>query len=130
MGLFSNLFKGKDNNVVINEENKVQVIQQPVQQSVQTVQQSQQQMQDVQISDDVNPVNEVVTPNINSFPTMINTDPSNVLEQMQNRAIEEAEAEAQSSELAGDPMDVFNQNIVLDGDNPMSVFGGDNQNNG
>ena len=102
MGLFSNLFKGKKKDVVVNEGNVVQQVQpvQPIQQEqpVQPVQPME--AQPASSSD-------VATPNINGFPTMINTDPSNVLEQMQNRAMEEAAAEAQASESEGDPMDVF-----------------------
>lgn len=136
MGLFSNLFKGKKKDVVVNEGNVVQQVQpvqpiqqeQPVQpvQSVQPVQPAQpaQPMEAQPASSD-----DVATPNINGFPAMINTDPSNVLEQMQNRAMEEAAAEAQASESEGDPMDVFNQNISLDSENPMSVFGAEGQDN-
>ena len=136
MGLFSNLFKGKKKDVVVNEGNVVQQVQpvqpiqqeQPVQpvQSVQPVQPAQpaQPMEAQPASSD-----DVATPNINGFPAMINTDPSNVLEQMQNRAMEEAAAEAQASESEGDPMDVFNQNISLDSEKPMSVFGAEGQEN-
>ena len=130
MGLFSNLFKGKKKDVVVNEGNVVQQVQpvQPIQeeQPVQPVQS----VQPVQPMD-AQPAssNDVATPNINGFPAMINTDPSNVLEQMQNRAMEEAAAEAQASESEGDPMDVFNQNISLDSENPMSVFGAEGQDN-
>lgn len=136
MGLFSNLFKGKKKDVVVDEGNIVQQVQpvqpiqqeQPVQpvQSVQPVQPAQpaQPMEAQPASSD-----DVATPNINGFPAMINTDPSNVLEQMQNRAMEEAAAEAQASESEGDPMDVFNQNISLDSENPMSVFGAEGQDN-
>ena len=127
MGLFSNLFKGKKKDVVVNEGNVVQQVQpvQPIQQ-VQPVQSVQpvQPMEAQPVSS-----NDVATPNINGFPAMINTDPSNVLEQMQNRAMEEAAAEAQASESEGDPMDVFNQNISLDSENPMSVFGEEGQEN-
>lgn len=127
MGLFSNLFKGKKKDVVVDEGNVVQPIQQvqPVQpvQPVQSVQPVQP-MEAQPVSS-----NEVATPNINGFPAMINTDPSNVLEQMQNRAMEEAAAEAQASESEGDPMDVFNQNISLDSENPMSVFGVEGEDN-
>lgn len=133
MGLFSNLFKGKKKDVVVSEGNVVQQVLpvQPIQQDqpVQPVQ-SVQPVQPVQPME-AQPVssNDVATPNINSFPAMINTDPSNVLEQMQNRAMEEAAAEAQASESEGDPMDVFNQNISLDSENPMSVFGAEGQDN-
>lgn len=133
MGLFSNLFKGNKKDVVVNENNVVQQVQpvQPIQpaqpvQPVQPVQpiQSVQPMEAQPVSS-----NNVATPNINGFPAMINTDPSNVLEQMQNRAMEEAAAEAQASEAEGNPMDVFNQNISLDSENPMSVFGVEGQDN-
>ena len=136
MGLFSNLFKGKKKDVVVNEGNIVQQVQpvQPIQQ-VQPVQPVQP-VQSVQPVQPAQPMeaqpassNDVATPNINGFPAMINTDPSNVLEQMQNRAMEEAAAEAQASESEGDPMDVFNQNISLDSENPMSVFGAEGQDN-
>lgn len=123
------------NSVVSNDS----VVQQPMQQvnpipqvepvqSVQPVQPMINQMpvQDVEQSVSVPTTNEVVTPNVNGFPAMINTDPSNVLEQMQNRAVEEAAAEEQNAEVSN-PMDIFNQNISLDGDNPMSIFGADSQ---
>ena len=82
MGLFSNLFKGKKKDVVVDEGNVVQQVQpvQPIQQE--------QPVQPVQLVQPVQPVqpmeaqpvssNDVAIPNINGFPSMINTDPSNV----------------------------------------------------
>ena len=132
MGIFSNLFKNKKKDVVVNEGNVVQQSMQPVQQVQSVPVQPEQLVQPVQFSQPV-PMSvssqEATTPSINSFPAMINTDPSNVLEQMQNIAMEEAKAEAQASESEGNPMDVFNQNISLDSENPMSVFGVEGEDN-
>jgi hypothetical protein len=56
-------------------------------------------------------------------------DQSNVLEQMQNNFAEEvAKEEEAATAVEKEPMSVFNQNISLDTDNPMSIFGVDGSN--
>lgn len=54
---------------------------------------------------------------------------SNVLEQMQNNFIVETTKESEEKSIESNPMSVFSQNITLDSNNPMAIFGVDDEDN-
>lgn len=62
-------------------------------------------------------------------PAPIIVDQSNVLEQMQNNFAIESAREDEEARLEEDPMSVFNQNITLDNNNPMAIFGVESEEN-
>ena len=75
-------------------------------------------------------VGETVEPmETSNEPAPIVIDQSNVLEQMQNNFAIESAKEAEESGIEEDPMSVFNQNITLDNNNPMAIFGADSEDN-
>ena len=109
MGIFAGLFKKKNNEV------KVTVVQENEVKNEETV--------------NTNVVTEeVVVPVLEDVPII--TDPSNVLERMQNNFVIESEKEAaEAIAVENDPMSVFNQNINLDNENPMAIFGAESEDN-
>lgn len=50
-------------------------------------------------------------------------DPNNVMEQMQNNFADEVAREEENAALESEPTAIFNQNIALDSNDPMSIFG-------
>ena len=109
MGIFSNLFKKKEtvNNEVVNNvvEQSVPVVNEQVNQVIAE-----------------GTVGEAVAP-VFVNEGFADTDPSNVLEKMQQNFVTESEIEAQNAEEAANSETIFNQKINLDESNPMSIFG-------
>lgn len=119
MGMFSGLFKKKEkNNVEVINNNGVdnQVVANEVQGQVASVQ-----VQVVQ-----NNVQPVVS--LSETPVAMNSQ-SSVLEQMQNKYVEEVAQEEAIVANEPDAMSIFNQNIELDGNNPMAIFGVESEEN-
>ena len=59
----------------------------------------------------------------NDVARIVMNSQSSVLEQMQNRYVEESAQEAERVANEPDAMSIFNQNIELDSSNPMAIFG-------
>lgn len=109
MGVFSNLFKKKQNDIQQNVIDENYLVSNDGSQS------------NVEGTDFLD--------GVSNESTMIVVEQSNVLEQMQNNFVIESARELEEKSIEDDPMSVFNQNITLDSSNPMSIFGTDTEDN-
>lgn len=110
MGIFSNLFKKKAKDDIHQNVTAVNQVVNNVQEQ--------------------GMVGEAVAPlEINDAPASIVVDQSNVLEKMQNNFAVESAKKAEETKVEDNPMNVFNQNVVLDNNNPMAIFGAESKEN-
>ena len=114
MGIFSNLFKKKEsvNNEVVNSG--VAQVTSPVNGEV--------------MQNEVGAVGDAVAPVVVDE-GFADTNPSNVLERMQQNFAIESEMETQNAVDATNSETIFNQKINLDESNPMSIFGVESEEN-